>query len=246
MSATDKSPMKSFGFTYEHEGASFMFHIVASSAEEAISRAQKLGSSQLIGELGEANTHEHGKAGAAPVASAEHYRVAEIAARAAAAQLAQRACRGKWKDPTEAAIAVVASWSAALEKAKALDYSLLGAAQRRPNAAELQPHPLMPFPLVLRSFKLPETGEQVHVSIGTADDTWSVGMPGKTLFEAAGSLMRWADMAGGFAKLRELGEDKVRASGLRPVGNPNDAEISRMRWTQSAVSTRGKSEASDA
>lgn len=114
-----------------------------------------------------------------------------------------------------------------------------------PTPAAPPPHPLMPFPLVMRSFKLPETGDHVHVSIGTPDDTWSVGMPGKTLFEAAGSLMRWADMVGGFGKLREQSVDNVRATGLRPVGNPNDAEISRMRWELSAGSTRGKSEPSE-
>lgn len=122
--------------------------------------------------------------------------------------------------------------------------AMQGALHSRPKAAEPQPHPLMPFPLVLRSFKLPSTGDQVHVSIGTPDDTWSVGMDGKTLFEAAGSLMRWADMVGGFGKLREQSVDNVRAAGLRPVGNPNDAEISRIRWELSAVPRSGKSDSS--
>lgn len=38
MSLTEKSPLKNFGFTYEHEGTSFVFHIVAESADEALSR----------------------------------------------------------------------------------------------------------------------------------------------------------------------------------------------------------------
>jgi len=216
--------MKSFGFTYEHEGASFMFHIVASSAEEAISRAQKLGSSQLIGELGEANTHEHGKSSAAQVATpADDPVLFEI--RLPTGEIAKLTLHGNTEGlPAGSQVTNLALpwWNA-----------MVGGAICRPNAAELQPHPLMPFPLVMRSFKVPETGDQVHVSIGTPDDTWSVGMDGKTLFEAAGSLMRWADMVGGFGKLREQSVDNVRATGLRPVGNPNDAEISRMRWAQS-------------
>lgn len=83
-----------------------------------------------------------------------------------------------------------------------------------PTPAAPPPHPLMPFPLVTRAFKLPETGEQVHVSIGTPDGTWSVGMHGDTLEEAASFLFRWADQAGGFEKLREQQLARLRKSGF--------------------------------
>ena len=48
--------MKSFGFAYEHEGSSFVFHIVARSAQEAQDRAKSMGKAVFQGELHEASS----------------------------------------------------------------------------------------------------------------------------------------------------------------------------------------------
>lgn len=49
-----KGPFKNYGFTYEYEGSSFVFHIVASSEEEAIGRAKAMACARFEGELKEA------------------------------------------------------------------------------------------------------------------------------------------------------------------------------------------------
>lgn len=52
---------------------------------------------------------------------AEHYKLAEIAAKAAAYQLHQRAVRGHAKSPTNAAEVVAVAWAVALQKAREHD-----------------------------------------------------------------------------------------------------------------------------
>lgn len=52
---------------------------------------------------------------------AEHYKLAEIAARAAAYQLHQRAVRGHGKSPANAAEVVAEAWVSALKKAREAD-----------------------------------------------------------------------------------------------------------------------------
>ena len=54
MSAMQKGPFKNYGFTYEYEGSSFVFHIVASSEDEAIGRAKAMAGAKFEGELKEA------------------------------------------------------------------------------------------------------------------------------------------------------------------------------------------------
>lgn len=51
MSANVGSPLKNYGFDYEYEGKSFVFHIVADSQEEARSRAICMGQATFAGEL---------------------------------------------------------------------------------------------------------------------------------------------------------------------------------------------------
>jgi len=43
-------PFKSYGFTYEYEGTSFVFHIVAESKDEAIGRFQAMTKAKFEGE----------------------------------------------------------------------------------------------------------------------------------------------------------------------------------------------------
>ena len=47
----EKTPFKSFGFSYKYEGSNFVFHIVASSEEEAIGRAQAMAGAKFEGEM---------------------------------------------------------------------------------------------------------------------------------------------------------------------------------------------------
>ena len=49
-----KAPFKNYGFAYEYEGSSFVFHIVASSADEARGRAKAMSDATFEGELKEA------------------------------------------------------------------------------------------------------------------------------------------------------------------------------------------------
>ena len=51
MSANFDSPLKNYGFDYEYEGNSFVFHIVAKSEEEARARAKCMGQAAFVGEL---------------------------------------------------------------------------------------------------------------------------------------------------------------------------------------------------
>lgn len=55
MSATNNPPLKNYGFRYEHEGASFVFHIVAGSEQEAKDRLKSMGRAVFEGELHAAN-----------------------------------------------------------------------------------------------------------------------------------------------------------------------------------------------
>ena len=49
--AMNVSPLKNYGFDYEYEGKSFVFHIVAKSEEEARARAKCMGRAAFVGEL---------------------------------------------------------------------------------------------------------------------------------------------------------------------------------------------------
>lgn len=44
-------PSKNYGFDYEYEGNSFVFHIVAESEEEARARAKCMGQAAFVGDL---------------------------------------------------------------------------------------------------------------------------------------------------------------------------------------------------
>lgn len=43
--------MKNYGFEYEHEGSSFVFHIVAKSEEDAKAQALSMRQAAFVGEL---------------------------------------------------------------------------------------------------------------------------------------------------------------------------------------------------
>lgn len=45
------SPLKNYGFDYEYEGKSFVFHIVAKTEEEARARVKLMGQAAYVGEL---------------------------------------------------------------------------------------------------------------------------------------------------------------------------------------------------